>query len=267
MIRSKLLNSGYQIPSVALGTWGIKTTDLVNIIPQAIKLGYRHIDTARKYSNEEGVGEGIRKSGIKREEIFVTTKLWVTDFLRSKNAFDASLERLQLDYVDLYLLHWPFPFWTKAWVELERIYKTGKAKSIGVSNFGIKELETIKKRYGVSPAVNQIEFSPFFYKKDLLEYCQSEGIVVEAYSPLTRGYRLADPKIEKIADKYQRTIPQIMLAWSLQHNLVILPKSTSIDHLKENLESQNFKLLPKDFEYLNSLNENYSALSTFWSKK
>jgi diketogulonate reductase-like aldo/keto reductase len=255
------------IPKIGLGTWNIKTDDLVNIIPEAIKLGYRHFDTARKYSNEEGVGEGIRKSGIDRNKVFITTKLWITDFLRTKNAFEASLERLQVDYVDLYLIHWPFPFWTKAWVELERIQSSGKAKSIGVSNFGIKELEYIKNHYKIIPAVNQIEFSPFFYKKELIKYCQKEGIQVEAYSPLTRGYRLDDPKIQIIADKYQRTIPQILLAWCLHHNLIVLPKSTTIEHLKENFESQNIKLLKPDMEYLDSLNENYSALSTFWSKK
>lgn len=264
---SKKLNTGYEIPNIGLGTWGIKSSELEKIIPLAINLGYRHFDTARKYSNEEGVGEGIRKSKINRNEIFVTTKLWITDFLRSKNAFEASLARLGLDYVDLYLIHWPFPFWSKAWVELERIFKSGRAKSIGVSNFGIKELELIKKRYNIIPAVNQIEFSPFFYKKDLIDYCASENIVVEAYSPLTRGFRLNDLRILSIADKYQRTVPQIMLAWCLQHNLVVLPKSTSRDHLKENLESQKIKLLSNDLDYLNSLNENYSALTAFWSKK
>ena len=267
MQTSKALNTGFSIPSVGMGTWGIKSEDLVTIIPEAIRLGYRHFDTARKYFNEEGVGEGIKESDIARKEIFITTKLWVTDFLRTKNAFDASLQRLGLDYIDLYLIHWPFPFWTKAWVELERIHKSGKARSIGVSNFGIKELETIRKKYQVIPAINQLEFSPFFYRKDLLDYCQSQNIVVAAYSPLTRGYRLNDPKIQTIADKYCRTIPQIMLAWSLHHNLVVLPKSTSPDHLKENWEAQNIKLLPVDIDYLNSLNENYSALSTFWSRK
>ncbi len=262
-MESKKIN----IPKIGLGTWNIKSDDLIKIIPQAIKLGYRHFDTARKYSNEEGVGEGIKKSGINRNEVFITTKLWVTDFLRTKNAFEASLERLQIDYVDLYLIHWPFPFWTKAWVELERIHKTGKARSIGVSNFGIKELSYIKKNYQITPAVNQIEFSPFYYKKELLDYCQAEGITVSAYSPLTRGYRLTDPKIQVIADKYQRTIPQILLAWCLQHGLVVLPKSTSPEHLWENLDAQNIKLLDKDMDYLDSLNENYSALSTFWSKK
>lgn len=130
----------------------------------------------------------------------------------------------------------------------------------------IKELKYLKENYKIIPAVNQIEFSPFFYKKELIEYCEKEGILVEAYSPLTRGYRLDDPKIQIIADKYQRTIPQILLAWCLHHNLVVLPKSTSVRHLKENFDSQTIKLLKPDMEYLDSLNENYSALSTFWSK-
>lgn len=264
---SKILNTGQSIPLVGLGTWGIKSDDLVNVIPTALDLGYRHIDTARKYFNEEGVGLGIKKSGLPREDIFVTTKLWITDFLRTKNAFEASLERLGLDYVDLYLIHWPFPFWTKAWQELERIHKSGRAKSIGVSNFSIKDLETMRKRYAIVPAVNQIEFSPFFYKKDLIEYCQDQNIIVEAYSPLTRGYRLDDPKIKGLALKYQKTVPQIILRWCLQHGLAVLPKSTNPEHLKSNLDLFNFEISAEDFAYLNSLNENYSALSVFWSKK
>lgn len=255
------------IPKIGLGTWNIKSEVLCTLIPEAIKIGYRHFDTARKYSNEEGVGEGIIKSGIDRKDVFITTKLWVTDHLRAGKAFEASLERLGTDYVDLYLIHWPFPFWTKAWVALENIFESGRAKNIGVSNFGIKELELIKKKYKFTPAVNQIEFSPFYFKKDLLQYCETNGIVIEGYSPLTRGYRLDDPKIKSIANKYCRSISQIMLSWSLQHNLVVLPKSTSIEHLKENFESQHIKLLPNDMNYLDSLNENYSALFTFWNKK
>lgn len=254
------------IPKIGLGTWNIKSDQLTKIIPEAVKIGYRHFDTARKYSNEEGVGEGIKKSNLSREKIFITTKLWITDFLRAGNAFDASLQRLGLDYVDLYLIHWPFPFWSKAWTTLENIYESGKAKNIGVSNFGIKELEAIKKRYKYSPAVNQIEFSPFYYKKELLDYCQANNIVVEAYSPLTRGFRLDDPKIKKIADKYNKTVPQIMLAWALSHNLVVLPKASSVEHLQENWDAQFISLAEQDIAYLDNLNENYSALSTFWSR-
>lgn len=250
-----------------MGTWNISSQDLEKIIPEAIKIGYRLFDTARKYSNEEGVGQGIRNGGLPREEIFLTTKLWRTDFLRTYSAFKASLERLNTDYIDLYLIHWPFFFWTKAWASMESLLEAGKVKNIGVSNFGIKELEVIKKKYKIKPSVNQIEFSPFYYKKDLLDYCHNEGIYVEAYSPLTRGYRLNDPKIKKIADKYSKTIPQIMLAWSLSHNLIVLPKSTSLQHLQENWEAQFISLSGEDIHYLDSLNENYSALSTFWSRK
>ncbi len=255
------------IPKIALGTWGINSDELVKLIPQAVKIGYRHFDTARKYSNEEGVGLGIKNSKLPREEIFVTTKLWVTDFLRAGSAFDASLKRLDMEYVDLYLLHWPFPFWTRAWSVLENILESGKAKNIGVSNFGIKELELIKRKYKFTPSVNQIEFSPFYYKKELLDYCNANNIQVEAYSPLTRGFRLDDPKLKQIADKYSKSVPQIMIAWALQHNLIVLPKTSSIGHLQENWDAQNINLTDTDFAYLNSLNENYSALSTFWSRK
>jgi methylglyoxal/glyoxal reductase len=263
----KQLNSGRRIPSMGLGTWQIESSELIKIIPEAIKIGYRHFDTAHKYENEEGIGVGIIKSGIPREKLFITSKLWITDILQAKKAFEISLHKLQLNYLDLYLIHWPIPFWTKAWIDLENIYRSGKVRSIGVSNFGIKELEIIKKRYDIVPAVNQIEFSPFYYKKELLEYCHSEGIVVSAYSPLTRGLRLDDPKINYLVEKYKKTSSQILLAWCLQHDMVVLPKSTSINHLKENLDSQNTILQPDDMAYLDSLNENYSALTRFWSKQ
>lgn len=255
------------IPKVGLGTWNIDSKTLSGLVPEAIKIGYRHFDTARKYSNEEGLGEGIKKSGIPREKIFVTSKLWRSDFLRAGEALNASLERLQLEYLDLYLLHWPFFFWTRAWASLENIYHSGKARNIGVSNFNIRELEIMRKRYKIKPFVNQIEISPFYYRKDLIYYCRENNILVEAYSPLTRGYRLNDQKIQKIADKYCRTVPQIMLAWCLQHNFIVLPKTTNLEHLKDNLDTQNIKLLENDMEYLDSLNENYSALSTFWSRR
>lgn len=255
------------IPSIALGTWEIPNDELTQLIPEAIRIGYRHFDTAKKYHNEKGVGEGIRNSEVDRKDIFVTSKLWITDFLRTKNAFQASLERLRMDYVDLYLVHWPFSFWPIAWKEMEKIYQSGQAKNIGVSNFGIKELELIQKRHQIKPFVNQIELSPFYYKKDLVRYCQENKILIEAYSPLTRGYRLNDPKIKVIADKHHKTIPQIYLAWALHHNFIVLPKTTSIIHLKENFEAQKIVLTQSDMEYLDSLNEDYSSLSTFWSKK
>ena len=252
---------------VGLGTWNIKSDLLAETIPKAVKIGYRHFDTARKYSNEEGVGQGIKHGGLDRKELFVTTKLWVTDFLRAGSAFEASLQRLGLEYVDLYLIHWPFPFWTRAWVALENIFESGRAKQIGVSNFGIKELELIKKRYKFFPVVNQIEFSPFYYKKDLLDYCQANNITVEAYSPLTRGYRIDDPKIKKIADKYNKSVHQIMLAWSLAHGLTVLPKTTNEQHLQDNWNAQFINLTEADMSYLDSLNENYSALTTFWNRR
>lgn len=255
------------IPKIGLGTWNIKSDDLETIVPKAIQIGYRHFDTARKYSNEEGVGRGVKIGGVQREKIFITTKLWRTDFYRAEKAFESSLQRLNTKYIDLYLIHWPFFFWTKAWTKLEQIFASGRAKAIGVSNFGINELEIIKKKYKIFPAVNQIEFSPFFYQKDLLDYCQANGIIVEGYSPLTRGFRLNDPKLKKIADKYGKSVPQIMLAWSLSHNLTVLPKTTNVQHLQENWDAQFIVLSESDMAYLDSLNENYSALSFFHNLK
>lgn len=260
------LNNGGSIPRVGLGVWQIENSKVNGVVAGAIKSGYRHIDTACVYKNELGVGEGIKQSGIKRKDVFVTTKLAVNDFYHAREAFLVSLKKLDMEYVDLYLIHRPFLFWKKAWKELEIICKSGAAKAIGVSNFSVKDIEALEKMGGVVPAVNQIELSPFLYRKDTIEYCQSRGMVVEAYSPLTRGKRMQEKAVLDMAKKYKKTSAQIMIRWGLQHNLVMLPKSENLEHIKSNIEVFDFDIDECDMKRLDSLNENFSALFPGWSR-
>ena len=259
------LNSKNNIPQIGLGVWQIRNDQVAQVVVWALAAGYRHIDTAKVYGNEVGVGLGIAQSGLKRTDIFVTTKLYLTDILDPQRGLHDSLTRLGLDYVDLYLIHWPFPFWQSAWKKMSTLVDSGLTKSIGVSNFSIKQLEALKKLGGFIPAVNQIELSPFSYKKELVDYCQSQGIIVEAYSPLTHGHLIQNQKISRLAAKYQHTNPQILLRWGLQHNFVILPKSTSQNHLKDNLNIFDFEINSSDMAQLDSLNQNYSVLFPGWS--
>lgn len=261
------LNNGLNLPRLGLGVWKIDNTKVGQAVAWALAAGYRHLDTACAYHNEAGVGEAVGQSGIKRNQVFITTKLAINDFFRPQAAFNESLNRLQMNYVDLYLLHWPFLNWKNAWTALEKIYRQGQAKSIGVSNFGISQLEYIKKHHGLKPVVNQIELSPFLYRQQLINYCQSEGIIVEAYSPLTRGKRLSDPTISSLAVAYHKTPAQIMIHWGLQHDFVMIPKSENRRHLQENIDVFDFDIDPQDMKKLDALNENYSALFPGWTRK
>lgn len=262
------LSNGVEIPRVGLGVWRIDNSMVSEVISWALDAGYRHVDTAKAYGNEEGVGKAINGSSLKREEIFVTTKLAATnDFFRAEKAFYESLHRLNMEYIDLYILHWPFLNWKNAWKTLEKIYKDGKVRAIGVSNFGIKQLEEFKKLGGMKPMINQVELSPFLNRKKLIEYCKSEGIVVEAYSPLTRGRRINDETISEIAKKYNKSNAQIMIRWGLQQDLIMLPKSTNKSHVESNIQVFDFEISEEDMEKIDSLNENYSALIPGWSRK
>lgn len=256
------LNNGTNIPRLGLGVWQISNSEVPQVVKWAIESGYRHIDTAKIYKNEIGVGKGIKESGIKRTDLFVTSKLWITDIMNPQKGLDDSLKRLNMDYMDLYLIHWPFPFWKNIWKQLEKSYKEGKTKAIGVSNFSVKQLKSLKEMNGIIPAVVQVEISPYFYKKELIDYCHLEGITVEAYSPLTRNSRLNEQVIVEMAKTYKKTPAQIMIRWGLQHKLVVLPKSASKEHIESNINVFNFEIFPDDMNKLDSLNENYSALFT-----
>jgi len=251
------LNNGVKIPQLGLGTWKVRGTAAEQSVRWALEIGYRHIDTARIYLNEKRVGKAIAASGIPRKDIFVTTKIFNNQHKDPVRALDNSLRRLGLDYVDLYLIHWPVPERHRTWEILEGEYKKGKTRAIGVSNFTIRHLDELIKGSSIIPAVNQVEFSPFLYQENLLKYCKSQGIALEAYSPLTHGERMDNEKISKIALKYGKTNAQVMIRWSLQHGNIVLPKSSKEERITENFEVFDFKLSPQHMKILDNMNENF----------
>jgi diketogulonate reductase-like aldo/keto reductase len=253
------LNNNVQMPVLGLGVYqtppGRVTQDAVKF---ALKVGYRHVDTARIYGNEADVGQAVHRSGITREDLFVTTKLWNSDqgYDSTLRACEASLKRLGLDYLDLYLIHFPVPETRKeSWKAMKMLLGKGKCRAIGVSNFTIPHLEELLEEHEVTPAVNQVEFHPFLYQKELLEYCQRKGIHVEAYSPLARGERFKHPRITALATKYSKTPAQLMMRWGLQHGLVVIPKSTREERIRENSQVFDFEISADDMRSLDSLNE------------
>lgn len=259
------LRSGTAIPQVGLGVWqapaGAGTQDAVLA---ALRAGYRHIDTARVYRNEPDVGIAIRTSGIPREEIFVTTKLWNDDhgYDAALRAFDASAHRLGLDYLDLYLIHWPVPDKRReSWRALERLAADRRARAIGVSNYLVPHLEELLAHAAQPPDVDQIELSPFLQRRATVALCRKHGIVLEAYSPLTRGERLDHPVVRAIAGELKRSPAQILLRWGIQHGFVVLPKSVRAERIVENGTVFDFVLDPQKLQRLDALEEN---LATGW---
>jgi diketogulonate reductase-like aldo/keto reductase len=255
------LNTGDTIPAVGFGTWGLaEGREAVNSVTEALKAGYRLIDTAKIYGNERSVGEAVRNSKIAREEIFVTTKLWNNDqgYNSALDAFDSSLERLGLDYIDLYLIHWPSAgakAYKESWRALSEIYERGDAKAVGISNFTVGHLEDLATDANLVPAVNQIEFHPFNFEEQavVLEYCKQNRIVVEAYSPLSHGRRIDHPVISEVAKKVGKSNAQVMLRWAIQHGTVPIPKSATPSRIKENIAVFDFELSEGDMQKLNNL--------------
>lgn len=259
------LNNGVEMPIFGLGTYqaqsGKETRDAVLY---ALHAGYRHIDTASMYGNEEDVGTAIAESGIPREEIFVTTKLWNSDhgYDSGLAAFKKSHRRLRLSYVDLYLIHWPVQdLRNETWRALETLLKEGKCRAIGVSNYMIRHLEELLERSSTIPVVNQVEFSPYLYQKDLLEFCRKSKIQLEAYSPLTKGHKLNDPKLVTLASKYSKSPAQILIGWALQHEMVVIPKSSKRERITENAGVFDFTISPEDMRALDSFDQ---GLRTSW---
>ena len=253
------LNDGNKMPVLGLGMWQAGSgKETRKAVAYALQIGYRLFDTAKLYGNERDVGVAVRESGIPREEIFVTTKLWNNDhgYESALRAFEKSRRELGLDYVDLYLIHWPVPgLRHESWKALLKLHDGGLARSIGVSNYTIRHLEELLPATPIPPAVNQVEFHPFLYQKELLQFCVSNRIQLEAYSPLTRGHRLKHPVINQVAAKYKRTSAQVLIRWSLQHGLVVIPKSIRPDRIRENAAVFDFELKREDMERLDSLDE------------
>ena len=265
------LNDGYLMPQLGLGVWQTRAGATCEAaVLAALEAGYRHIDTAAMYGNEESVGAAIAMSGIPRENIFVTTKLWNSDHGNPERALDASLRKLKLDYVDLYLIHYPVRERRQSWRALEALRAEGRARSIGVSNFTIRHLTELLADTKTVPAVNQVEFHPYLYQRNLLDFCATKGIVVEAYSPLTKGERLNDPKLVAVAKKYSKAGPrrsesrstaQILIRWALQHGLVVIPKSANRRRIFEDADVFDFEITVEDMQLLDRFNEN---LRTCW---
>jgi len=254
------LNNGVEIPNLGLGVYQSPPGETTfKAIKYALSIGYRHIDTAKLYGNECDVGRAVAESGIPRDEIFVTTKVWNSDqgYDLTLRAFEGSLRRLNLQYVDLYLIHWPVPGKiVETWKAMVKILKDGKSRAIGVSNYHLSELQETLKTSETVPAINQVEFHPFLYQKNLLRFCEKNKIHVVAYSPLTRGKKLNHPSIERVSKKYGKTPAKILIRWSLQYGLGVIPKSTHKDRILENSQDFDFQLEDKDMKMLNSLNEN-----------
>lgn len=255
------LNNGVQIPQLGLGVYLTKAgEECINAVTWALEAGYRHIDTAMIYENEREVGEAIRRSNISRDEIFVTTKLWNDDhgYDTAMKAFDNSLQRLGLDYIDLYLIHWPGTSKRKeSWKALEKIYEAGRCRAIGVSNYMIKHLKELFSYANVVPTINQVEFNPFLYLNELKDYCVKYGIVLEAYSPLARAKKLEDLTVIKMMKKYSKSHSQILIRWAIQQNVVVIPKSAHKFRIIENADVYDFEISNEDMEILNSLDEGF----------
>lgn len=255
-----VLNNGVEMPVFGLGTYQSGSSrETQAIVAYALEIGYRHIDTARFYGNERDIGKAIKNSGIPREEIFVTTKLWNSDhgYNRALKAFEESLTDLGFDYVDLYLIHWPVQdLRNESWRALEKLQVEGKCRAIGVSNYTIGHLKELLDISPVMPAVNQVEFSPFLYQKDLLEFCRFNNIQFESYSPLTKGHKLDDIRLSAIARKYTKSPAQILVRWTLQKEVVVIPKSSRKERIRENADVFDFVISPEDMDRLDALHKN-----------
>lgn len=257
------LNDGNEIPVIGFGTWQMPNDDhTADIVEYAIKNGYRHIDTAATYGNEESVGRGIKNSGVAREDLFVTTKLWNDShgYDLAKKAIDESLERMQLDYFDLYLIHWPNPKavrdrWqeanSEAWRAMEEAQAEGKIKSIGVSNFMKRHLDALLETAKVTPAVNQILLNPSEMQPETVAANKEHNILSEAYSPLGTGKIFEVEELNELAEKYDKTPAQVVLRWSLQHSFLPLPKTSTFERVKENVDIFDFELSDEDMKKIN----------------
>ncbi|WP_078550459.1 aldo/keto reductase [Litchfieldia alkalitelluris] len=248
------------MPWIGLGVFKVQDgEEVVNSIKAAIEAGYRSIDTAAIYGNEEGVGRAIAESSVTREELFITTKVWNSNhgYEATLNAFDESMKKLGLDYLDLFLIHWPLPSqdkYVETWKALEKLYKDGRVRAIGVSNFKIHHLEDILANCEIKPMVNQVEYHPRFNQRVLHEFCKKHEIQLEAWSPLMQGGLLEEPILVELAQKYNKSTAQIIIRWDLQTGVVTIPKSTKPHRIVENADVFDFELSQEDMDQIDTLN-------------
>lgn len=253
------LANGVKMPWLGLGVYKMTSQEAERAVHDAIEVGYRSVDTAAFYGNEEGVGKAIREAKIPRDELFVTTKLWNDDhgYEAALRAFDHSQEKLGLDVIDLYLIHWPVTGrYKETWRALEKLYREGRVRAIGVSNFHSHHLEDVMATSDIAPMVNQVEYHPYLSQNKLRAFCEAEGIRLEAWSPLTRGRIFDHPVLVELASKYDKTPAQIILRWDLQHGVVTIPKTIRQTRMRENADLFDFSLTGEDMAKLDQLNQN-----------
>jgi 2,5-diketo-D-gluconate reductase A len=257
-VQAVRLSNDVEMPVLGLGVWQIPQRQTAQAVQWALEAGYRHVDTATMYRNEEGVGAGVRASGVPREEVFVTTK-FLPRSDDPERELAASLRRLGFDYVDLYLIHWPVGEPTRFWGALERLAEKGLARAIGVSNYSAAQQADLLRQAQLPPTVNQVEFNPFVYRRRLLEASRAAGVVLEAYSPLMQGHGLDDRRIVAVADKHGRTPAQVVLRWALQRDAVVIPKSRNRDRIRANAQIFDFTLDDADLATLDALDRTAGA--------
>lgn len=252
------LNNGVDIPALGFGVWQMEDLqECENAVLKATETGYRMIDTAAIYQNETAVGKAVKNSGLNRDELFITSKLWVQDagYDKAKAAFQRTLDRLQLDYLDMYLIHWPYGDFLGAWKALEELYQEGKIKAIGVCNFTIEKMEELKANASVLPVINQIELHPVFQQKELQVYNRENNMVTQPWSPLGNGNAglLENEKLKVIAEAHQKTVAQVILRWHLQEGFCVIPKSVTPSRIEENFDVFDFKLSKDEMDIVRSL--------------
>ncbi|WP_394803153.1 aldo/keto reductase [Membranihabitans marinus] len=263
-MKKLILNDGHEIPVLGFGTYKAREQEGIDAVVSAISNGYSLIDTASIYGNEEAVGKGSQESGVAREHVYITTKLWreCLGYESTKIEFEKSLKRLKVDYLDLYLIHWPanaknYENWQKAnadsWRAMEDLQAEGRIKSIGVSNFFVEHLEALFQTARVIPSINQLEFHPGYWQQDLVEYCKMKDIVVESWSPLAKGKVFGNEVLKSIAEKHNKSVAQVCLRWVIQHQLVVIPKSSTPQRIKENMEIFDFELTDTEMDSINAL--------------
>ncbi|MBN1074276.1 aldo/keto reductase [Clostridium botulinum] len=259
LTKSVILSNKVKMPLLGFGTYKVNDgKEVINSVKEALKLGYRHIDTAAFYKNEDGVGIAIKESGIKREDIFLVSKVWNTEqgYEKTLKSFENSIKNLQTDYLDLFLIHWPQPLNKKTWKALEELYKENKVRAIGVSNFTVNHLKDLISDSEITPMVNQVEFHPKLVQEDLIKFCNDNNIQLEAWSPLMRGKIFEIEILKDIAKKYKKTVSQIVLRWDVQMGVVTIPKSITPFRIKENTEIFDFELTEEDMRKITKLDEN-----------